>query len=114
MGIVGGQWVDRSASASVALADAWLGSDPGLSKVHGIVPGGPVEWLACAAAWLTPDASAIIAGDAAATNVIASRARIFDFMPFPIEPMGLMGYESRVLNALSIDHSTGKSRLNLR
>lgn len=98
----------------MALADAWLGSDPGLSKVHGIVPGGPVEWLACAAAWLTPDASAIIAGDAAATNVIASRARILDFMPFPIEPMGLMGYESRVLNALAIDHYTGKSRLNLR
>jgi len=95
----------------VALADAWLGSEVGWVKVHCAVPG---VWLACAAAWLTPDASAIIAGDAAATNVIASRARILDFMPFPIEPMGLMGYESRVLNALAIDHSTGKSRLNLR
>jgi hypothetical protein len=52
----------------------------------------------CAAAWLTPDASAIIAGDAAATIVIASRARIFAFMSFPAKSIGLMGYESRVLN----------------
>lgn len=64
-------------------------------KVHCAVPG---EWLACAAAWLTPEASAIIAGDAAATNVIASRASILDFMLFPIEPSSSMGYESRVLN----------------
>ena len=41
--------------------------------------------MACAAAWFTPEASAIIAGDAAATNVIASRANIFDFMLFPTE-----------------------------
>jgi len=69
--------------------------------------------LACAAAWLTPDASAIIAGDAAATNVIASRARIFGFMPFSHRVMGLMGYESRVLNDLTKGRSTGESRLNL-
>lgn len=91
MGIVGGQWVDRSASASVASADAWLGSELGWSKVHGTVPGGPVGWLACAAAWLTPDASAISVGDAAATNVIASRARIFGFMPFSHRTYGSHG-----------------------
>ena len=51
-------------------------------KLHCGVPG---EWLACAAAWFTPEASAIIAGDAAATNVIASRANIFEFMLFPTE-----------------------------
>jgi hypothetical protein len=52
----------------------------------------------CAAAWLTPDASAIIAGDAAATSVMASRARIFAFMSFPAKSIGPMEYESRVLN----------------
>ena len=70
------------------------------------VPDGPVEWLACAAAWLTPDASAIIAGDAAATNVIASRANIFDFIFFLLRLSGPMAYESRVLNALIMDHFT--------
>ncbi len=78
---VGGQWDDRSASASLALSDAWVGSEVGWVKVHSASTG-PFGWLACAAAWLTPDASAIIAGDAAATIVIASRARIFDFMPY--------------------------------
>jgi len=72
----------------VALADAWLGSEVGWVKVHCAVPG---VWLACAAAWLTPDASAIIAGDAAATNVIASRARIFGFMPFSHRVYGSHG-----------------------
>jgi hypothetical protein len=90
-GSVGGQWDDRSASASVALADAWLGSELGLVKVHGTVVGGPVEWLACAAAWLTPDAIAITAGDTAAISVIASRASIFGFMLFPIESIGSHG-----------------------
>ncbi len=88
MGIVGGQWVDRSASASVALADAWLGIEVGWVKVHCAVPG---VWLACAAAWPTPDASAIIAGDAAATKVIANRASIFDFMPFSHRAYGSHG-----------------------
>ncbi len=64
--------------------------------------------MACAAAWLTPDARAIIAGDAAATNVIASRASIFDFMLFPTGDSGLMAYESRVLNAPITNHFTRK------
>jgi hypothetical protein len=58
--------------------------------------------LACEPAWLAPAAIAITAGDAAATNAIASRARTFAFILFPIEPMGSMGYESRVLNTAII------------
>jgi hypothetical protein len=61
------------------------------------------------AAGLTPDARAIIAGDAAATKAIASRARIFVFILFPIERVGSMGYESRVLNTSTIGLSTGES-----
>jgi hypothetical protein len=70
--------------------------------VHCAIPRVWSEWLVCAAAaaWLTPDASVITAGDAAATSAIANRARIFAFMLFPIEPIGPMGYESRVLNTL--------------
>jgi hypothetical protein len=97
-----GQWDDLSASASVALGDAWPGSETGLVKSHGgTVPGGPVEWLACAAAWLIPDAIATTAGDTAAINVIASRASTFDFMLFLTEASGLITYESRFLNARS-------------
>ena len=88
------------------MAEAWVGSEVGCVKVHCAVPG---EWLACAAAWLTPDASAIIAGDAAATNAIASRANIFAFMLFPTEASGPMAYESRVLNAATIDRFTRKA-----
>ena len=88
------------------MADAWLGREVGCVKVHCAVPG---EWLACAAAWLTPEASAIIAGDAAATNVIASRTNIFDFMLFPTEASGPIPYESRVLNAPTIGRFTRKA-----
>jgi len=89
VGCVGGQWDDRSASASTALGDAWLGSgEVGWVKVHCAVPG---VWLAWAAPWLAPDASTISAGDAAATKAIASRARIFAFMLFPIEPYRFHG-----------------------
>jgi hypothetical protein len=89
----GGQWDDRSASASLALSDAWLGKEVGCVKVHSALPGpvGWSAWLSCAAAWLAPDARAINAGDAAATIVIASRARIFGFMPFLIEPYSSNG-----------------------
>ena len=66
----------------MAFGDALLGSEVGWVNVHSASPDGPVEWFACAAAWLTPDASAIIAGDAAATNAIASRARTFGFISF--------------------------------
>jgi len=93
----------------VAFGDAWLGSEVGWVKVHSASPDGPVEWFACAAAWLTPDASAIIAGDAAATNVIASKASIFDFMFFLPRLSGPMAYESRVLNASTIDRFTRKA-----
>lgn len=93
----------------MAFGDAWLGSEVGWVKVHSASPDGPVEWLACAAAWLTPDASAIIAGDVAATNAIASRANIFDFMLFPTEDSGRMAYESRVLNTPTIDRFTRKA-----
>jgi hypothetical protein len=65
-------------------------------------------WLA----WLPPDAIAITAGDTAATNAIANRARIFAFMLFPIEPIGPMGYESRVLNTLIKRRSTSESGLD--
>jgi hypothetical protein len=60
-----------------------------------------VGWLACAAAWLRPDAIAMTAGDTAAINVIASRASTFDFMFFLTGASGLMTYESRFLNARS-------------
>jgi hypothetical protein len=74
--------------------------------VHCATPRVWSEWLVCAAAaaWLAPDASVITAGDAAATSAIANRARIFAFMLFPIEPIGPMGYESTVLNTLTIGH----------
>ena len=64
-----------------------MGRESGWVKVHSASTG-PFGWSACAAvAWLAPDASDINAGDAAATNAIASRARIFAFMSFPIGPI---------------------------
>jgi len=103
VGGAGGQWDDRSASASLALADAWLGSEVGWVKVQSAFPGpvGWSAWLSCAADWLTPDASVITAGDAAATSAIANKAMIFDLMSFPIDRTGTIRYESRVLNTRS-------------
>ncbi len=49
-----------------------------------MVPGGPVGWLACVAAWLAPAAKDMTAGDNAAINATASRATIFAFIAFPI------------------------------
>jgi len=79
-----GQWLARALSAAVALGEAWVGSDAGWSKSHGgRVPGGPVAWLACVAAWLSPAAKDMTAGDTAAINAIASRATIFALICFP-------------------------------
>jgi hypothetical protein len=83
VGIVGGQWLDRSASASVALDDAWLGRDVGWSKVQGTVPGGPVGWLECIAACIAVGPIAMTAGTAAMIKVTANRAITFDLMLFP-------------------------------
>jgi len=83
-----GQWLPRSSCASIALGDAWLGSEVGWSKSQGgTVVGGPFGWWECAAAWLAPATKDIIAGDIAAINATDSRAMIFAFIRFPIDPI---------------------------
>ncbi len=76
------QWTDRSASASAALGEAWVGRVAGWVKVHaGTVPGGPSGWSVWAVG-LAAAASDMTAGDTAAINAIASRATIFAFIRF--------------------------------
>ena len=72
----------------MALSDAWPGRDVGWLKVHGTVPGGPVEWLACAAAWAAAAPTAVTTGMSAATSVTANRAMTFALMFLRNEILG--------------------------
>jgi len=56
--------------------------------VQGTVAGGPVGWLACCAACPMPVATAT-ADETTATRATVSKARIFVFMVFPRDIMGL-------------------------
>ncbi len=74
--------------------------------MHGTVPGGPVEWLACVAAWTAVGPIAITAGTSAATRATANKAIIFDFMFVLNETLGFRQYKSRCLNGRIITKST--------
>ncbi len=74
--------------------------------MHGTVPGGPVEWLACVAAWTAVGPIAITAGTSAATRATANKAIICDLMFVLNETFGFRQYKSRVLNGRIITKST--------
>jgi len=74
--------------------------------VQGTVPGGPVEWLACVAAWTAVGPIAIAAGTSAATRATANKAITFDLMFVLNETFGFRQYKSRFLNVRITTKST--------